>query len=488
MTTTVRLLLLLALSEFVLVPFISAQAVDGEILDRGTGEPVPGVSLSLLDARGDRLDFDLSDADGRFRLSSPIPGVFRIVHERIGFEGDSTAAFGLERDQVLERRLLVATRPIALPLITVVNRDRCTSRTHFDVSTSRLWNEVRKALEVTEWTEGQGRLVYTLRSWERRLEPGTLEVVHEETRRLSGSTQTSPWIPESPEDLVRLGFVRAHGDSAVYNGLDASTVLADIFIDSHCYYPVPAPDERPGWVGLAFAPDGSKEIADVEGVLWVDRESAELRRLDYRFTNLPEPLRFDVAEGRVEFRRMPGGQWIVERWWIRMPIVSTSGRPRRARLLEIEEDGGEVVRVENSGGVGPPADRALDPAARVLWSESVDPRAARGRSLPAAASESRLVARNLVGGGGSPGIYVVALDGRTGATVRGVEVEIPELSLRGRTNREGRVVFEELPPGDHRMSARHADYLPAEATIRAPSSGVRVVQALLMLRTNGRPR
>jgi hypothetical protein len=61
------------------------------------------------------------------------------------------------------------------------------------------------------------------------------------------------------------------------------------------------------------------------------------------------------AGGRVEFERLPGGRWIVRRWWIRAPEFEAReflrGRERPLLvLLRVREEGGEVEEVLTAGG------------------------------------------------------------------------------------------------------------------------------------------
>jgi hypothetical protein len=98
---------------------------------------------------------------------------------------------------------------------------------------------------------------------------------------------------------------------------------------------------------LAFEPDVTRDLPDVDGVLWLDAATAELRFLDFSYTQIPYQIDMDEVGGRVEFERLPAGPWIVRRWWVRMPIIGQ----RSARfsdfvnenyLAALKEDGGYV--------------------------------------------------------------------------------------------------------------------------------------------------
>jgi hypothetical protein len=88
--------------------------------------------------------------------------------------------------------------------------------------------------------------------------------------------------------------------------------------------------------------------------------------------NLPIPLRVARTSGRVEFQQLAGGQWIVPRWYIRMPRVSqiTSGSPgspslARDTLLGFQEVGGTsrpagTAAPTSTAGIVPEASDAPD--------------------------------------------------------------------------------------------------------------------------------
>ncbi|HEU4457173.1 MAG TPA: hypothetical protein VFR81_29155 [Longimicrobium sp.] len=189
----------------------------------------------------------------------------------------------------------------------------------------------------------------------RDLAPGGRTVLRDERERHSGQGYT-PFVSRSPDSLSTLGYVRAEGDSLVFEAPDADVLLSDRFLADHCFR-VEEDAAEPGLVGLAFEPvDGRRRFTEVAGVLWIDRRTAELRRLDYRYVHVPPHMADAGAGGRLEFRRLPAGSWMVERWWIRMPIFervssydeitggveSIRGRSY-ARLVAIREGGGEVV-------------------------------------------------------------------------------------------------------------------------------------------------
>ena len=146
------------------------------------------------------------------------------------------------------------------------------------------------------------------------------------------------------EDLVSEGFVReSEGNETEYYAPDAQVLLSNAFLNTHCLK-LTADEASPSLIGLAFEPGIEGELADVEGTLWVDRESGELRFLEYGYTRVPFDQGREQAGGRLEFEALPDGAWIVRQWWIRMPTVQRSGL-NRARLLGFKETGAVITRV-----------------------------------------------------------------------------------------------------------------------------------------------
>lgn len=174
-----------------------------------------------------------------------------------------------------------------------------------------------------------------------------------------------PFASIPAERLSAGGYVQTTPEGMFYYSPDAEVLLSDAFLDDHCFRTVDGRGDDAGLIGLAFEPIRGREVPEVRGVLWLDRHSAELRFLEYNYTGLPLPwsVPTDDLGGRVEFERLPSGTWIVRRWWIRMPMLQTTGGrldnraaagafpPRTTVLAGLREEGGEVAEV-----VTPPLD------------------------------------------------------------------------------------------------------------------------------------
>ncbi|NIQ25989.1 MAG: hypothetical protein GTN88_05475, partial [Gammaproteobacteria bacterium] len=187
---------------------------------------------------------------------------------------------------------------------------------------ARVWEEARKALAATRWTEERQLFAFWIHRYSRVLDPNTL-VIQQEKSDSVWRAGGKPFITPPADELIADGFVQRTASGELYYAPDAEVLLSDSFLDTHCFALEPARDERPGLVGLAFRPVRGRGVTDVEGVLWLDERSAELRYLEFRYAGLRFPAHMDVARsgfgGRLDFERLPTGAWIIRRWRIRGP-------------------------------------------------------------------------------------------------------------------------------------------------------------------------
>jgi hypothetical protein len=187
--------------------------------------------------------------------------------------------------------------------------------------------------------------------YERDLDPTTRLVVREEESRRDGYMRV-PFESLPTTELLESGFLQRDGAELVYYAPDANVLLSDEFLDTHCFR-LSARDEVNSVIGLGFEPLGTRgRVVDIAGTLWMDDGTAELRWLEYSYTNMDSDFGSTQASGRVEFQRMPSGTWIVPEWWIQMPIIGTRtvDRVSRGTLLTLRQTGGRVVEVHEGGG------------------------------------------------------------------------------------------------------------------------------------------
>jgi hypothetical protein len=331
----------------------AAQTVLVRVLNAETSAPVFGAVTHLVDDRGEVVRSVLSDAEGRALFARVDLGRYRARAEMIGMATLESEPFDVLGASTEPRELRLVPRAIDLEAIDVrAERRRCVARpTEEGLAVATLWSEARKALAAAAITDRQGLYRYEIMTYERDVDPRSGVVVRSDAATRQGYTQ-SPFESLPPEDLVGDGFVQQDGAELVYYAPDAGVLLSDAFLDTHCFRLDESSDEE-GVIGLEFEPVGRRRVPDIGGTLWLDRQSAELRWLEYTYFNLDLEVRSATAGGRVEFQRMPAGTWIVPEWWIEMPILGTDmadrGSPRTA-VTRVRRSGGRVLEVHEAGG------------------------------------------------------------------------------------------------------------------------------------------
>ena len=357
-TTTARALAgaLAVAATAAAVPELAAQSVLGTAVDARDGRPIGGAFVLLVDEEGVERDRGLTTARGTFRLSSGREGTYRLRLERIGFEDLETELFRLPADEVVSRRLDVAPRPVRLSEIEVSGVEpRCGTPAGEAMELSRVWDEARKALEATAWTDRQSYYRFDVLLVRQALDEDANPVAAAEYEpiRIYGR---HPFRTIQPDDLAYGGWVQRQGARGLkFFAPDADVLLSESFLSRHCFRLVRSDSAGRHLVGIGFEPTPNRGVPDIAGVLWIDRASAELRSLRFSYENLRLPVDTDRLGGSVEFDHLPDGGWIVRQWEILTPQAELvrqsrgSRRRERVRLSGLQREGQRVLAVWRTG-------------------------------------------------------------------------------------------------------------------------------------------
>jgi hypothetical protein len=334
------------------------QTIRGVLLEQGSGRPIVGAFIVLLDEEGGRPGRDigtLTDDDGRFTLRVPRPGRYRLRAERIGFKSTVGEVIEVAAGATVGVTIAAPVEAVRLDALRVTGESECGVPPERGRETVEIWEEARKALRVLDWAAARQILRYQVLRYERELSPGKLEVREEWTRLWFWNARGSLFVTRPPGELAEQGYIRqTPADTFVYYAPDAAVVLSESFSGQHCFAVQEGRGDRAGLIGLGFEPAPGRDLPDIEGVLWLDKETAELRDLEYRYTHLPLGMAFDDVGGLIVFERLPSGVWIVSRWWIRMPMVEYCNRFRGPAsgicLAGLDEEGGIVIDMRTAGG------------------------------------------------------------------------------------------------------------------------------------------
>jgi hypothetical protein len=380
---TKRLLALIAVLALGLAAPARAQSVTGRFVDPD-GSPIAAARVALQAESGAVVHAVLTGPDGQFTVRAPAAGRYVLRAERIGYASTLSEPLTLAAGEQVTHRLVAAGQRVLLDAIVVAAEPRCAIRPGTSEETSAVWGEVRKALDVVSATADEGRSQYVVELFERQMEGAGNTVTKDERRRIEGMAR-KPFVTVDPERLSAVGFVEREGEGYLYAAPDADVLLSDRFLDEHCFRLRVSGAPSPGLIGLAFEPVRGRRVPDVQGVLWVDRATAELRLLEFEYTRPPVRGRAGVPGGRMEFQRLPDGRWITSSWVIRMPVEAP--RPETNALVPATR---QVVAIREVGGaVQQPGTVALAaaPAAAQGTLAMNDPAAAAAPEIPVPTAE-----------------------------------------------------------------------------------------------------
>jgi hypothetical protein len=411
---------------------MSAQTVRGVVSD-GANRPVVGVVMLLIDTAQQVSARALSDARGSFDLATTHAGTYHVRTLRIGFRPTTSKPVELRSGGEVTLPITLDAIAVGLDTMRVVDANVCRAFTDSGAATYRVWEQVRTGLIATQLSTLSRTFAATTVSYERTLDKNSGRV---RQQRASVSTDyvTRAWRTSPPDSLHRAGYVITRRDNSIdYYGPGLDMLLSSLFVDDHCFR-LTSDRKQPALVGLAFepTPERKKGIPEIRGTLWVDRASAELRRLEFGYVNVPSEVE-DRAGGQVDFVRMRDGLWAIGSWSLRLPVVEQTVVPGHGAELR-------VVSIQTTGGDLALSRRGTD----TLWARA--PFSIAG----------------------------VVRDSTTGAPLRDARVSLASTTLGGTTDDRGRFTIAGAQPGDYVLEVRIAN---ADSTIPSFRSPVRVIDA-----------
>jgi hypothetical protein len=349
---------LICVSAILTVP-AAGQEVRGRALAPGAVAPMPGVIVTLIDSAGAVVDRTLTTNAGTFRLRTEKPATYRLRALRVGFQPTESPAFALARGQLLEQSIELTSSAVALSAQRVEAQRRCDMNPDSSSAAFGAWEEARKALDAALLTRDRRHILEIVR-YDRSTSVRTGAVLTESEAEQRGTT-SRPFVAVPLADLDTMGYVYDTREFTTFRAPDEKVLLSEQFAATHCFRLAQpkAPDE----VSVAFEPVGNRKLADIVGTLVLDRKSAALRRLEFTYVNVPRDVEREEAGGRVFFRALPGGAWIVDRWTMRFPMfervvkqlpnrgTDILRREEELKLYAMQESGGEVSEVSDGNTI-----------------------------------------------------------------------------------------------------------------------------------------
>ena len=391
-----------------------AQAVRGIVVD-ATDRPVPGVVVFMIDSASAVVARALSNERGEFRVAAARAGSYRLRTMRIGYRPTTSDPIVLLLGGEREKRVAIAGTQLTLDTVRVVDRNSChVANDQAAASTYAALEQARTALSAAQLTLAGRNIRATTAAYDRTLDADGKRVIKQSSRTTTAYV-TQPWRAISADSAHRAGFILVADDGSItYFAPSIDVLLSNAFVEDHCFRLV-ADRKESDLVGVAFEPSAErKKIAEVRGTLWIDRKTAELRRLDYGYVNLPQERDDGDPGGEVNFARLKNGGWVISRWGIRMPVLEREFRAEalggnRVRLAAVQQTGGEIQLATRAKG------SVLD----TLWSR--------------------------------PGLTLVGVvvDSARGTPIANAHVDLSGAALGGITDGDGRFSIRDVLPGTY---------------------------------------
>jgi carboxypeptidase family protein len=306
---------------------LGAQIVRGRVTESGSGSAVGGVLVSLIDPRTRAQSVStLSDPQGLYALRAPVAGTYQVEAKRIGVRRFVSRSIELASGETQVLNIAVEGLAYRLPETVVMGVAACTGATADAPRIGALWDEARTALAATRISLRERLFRGTISRYVRELDPRTRRVLKEEGRQIQG-VMDKPFRAVDPDSLSIRGYVTTDGRDKTYFAPDADVLLSDAFVSDHCFRLSPPSRQRRGMMGLAFAPTPGRRMPEIEGTMWLDGRTFELRLVEFKFVNTGDLPDDAVANGEVHFEKLTNGAWVVRRWFLRLPYGGRASTP-----------------------------------------------------------------------------------------------------------------------------------------------------------------
>ena len=318
--------------------------VSGRLLTEGSGAPVEGAHITLVDPDDLVLGEALSDERGAFSVAMPSAGAYRLRVRRIGYRIWTSDTLQIASESESRTVYLhIPVQPIPLAELSVSEQNICPTTPEERRRAFALYESVHPILASASSTADLGilrvRMTRPTVEWRRG------------GRRYARDTVTVDVLKSldnaSPEHLESFGYAEAINDSlTTFYAPDGAALASPGFLATHCLRPIESENEE-GIVGLGFEPKPGRIPVDVKGVLWIDTIVGEPREMEFRYTSLRpflrrhlEPAlrahytarhprtRFHAIElneadfgGMLRFERVMRDRWLIREWRVRRPVL-----------------------------------------------------------------------------------------------------------------------------------------------------------------------
>ncbi|HUF51483.1 MAG TPA: carboxypeptidase-like regulatory domain-containing protein, partial [Longimicrobiales bacterium] len=270
------------------------------------GTAITNALVRALDAAGDTVTGQITNADGRARIILPRPGRYQFVVHHVRYQDWSSGLVDVDAATgTLEFRL--PERAIVIEGVDALTDRRCDTPPEEGPAILRMYELMQVALgKVVEAERGRTFRV-------REIYQRATFIRVNGRRRWNDTTWVEVERPAATYPahmLQRYGWASGRvgsNDRPVYSLPTADVLTSEAFRATHCFRVVAQGDS--GWTGLRFDPDADSRLIDVRGTVWLDTLQHRPVRVDFRYTDLTEMMQrteAPIVRAQVEL--------ILQRW------------------------------------------------------------------------------------------------------------------------------------------------------------------------------
>lgn len=309
----------------------AAQRLFGNVVLADERTPAAGAIVAVADSLGTLIARELASPRGDYVIPLTKPGTYTISAQQVGSLATIVRDILVQEGQDVRTRVVLSRRAPRPPQVAQRTRGVCDLGGD-TTGLAVLWDQFQTALATTELAERSGTFVGTWSISERILSGNlrdTTYLDYPETRVAVGV----PIFPVMRADSTeRLGYVIETPEGVNYYVPAVASFRSPGFLNRRCLAFEPAPPGFPDFIGVHFWAVGYRVgVSEVEGTVWFDHRTLELRAMTYAYTGLPPAFAAAQSGGALRFRTLPTGHWIVDQWTRRIP----SGRFQRMYVYDV---------------------------------------------------------------------------------------------------------------------------------------------------------
>lgn len=335
---------------------VSAQAarVAGTVVD-SAGAQVAGAIVVALDGQQQLIARTLTGRNGKFELNVAATQSFDLRALRVGYAVSDPMPLVPGPSLSTPVTLRVSGTPTRLSGKSANQKSVCGMPRDTTSDVTKLWEEAHKAIAATRMTFGTENASSRVSFYDRKLSPNGKDVLANQSREGNVAAR-APFASLPPDSIAAAGYVIETDADVSYYAPDAEVLLSAPFSATHCFGVQSPPSAQPQWIGLSFKPKSERNgVKEISGTFWLDRATLELRRIEYRYTNVPPVYNASAVGGDMDIARLSNGMWLIRHWEIRMPQgQSTSslrmnnsavGTKQFISIESLRASGGDVSQV-----------------------------------------------------------------------------------------------------------------------------------------------